>query len=313
MALSDSPPRTALLLSTFNGARYLRAQLDSLLIQTHTAWRLIWRDDGSSDETVAIMAAFAAALGPERCHCLAGSGQHLGPTASFMALLREAADDPAIDTVGFVDQDDVWLPEKLARGVAVLSSAVPDRPVLYCARQVLVDAGLRRLGLSGPLAQWPGFPASLTQNIATGCTVMLNRAALRLLARSAPAAASLHDWWCYLLVTASGGDIEQDAEPVILYRQHGDNLVGAPPSVTRRAMAAVRRGPAVFMGVLRQHVAALAAQPDLLSAEAQRDVARLDAALRGGWPARLTVLRLPGLHRQSRLETLVFRLWFLIG
>jgi hypothetical protein len=313
MAPLDTSPRIALLLSTFNGARFLAAQLDSLLAQTHAQWRLIWRDDGSSDETVALMQAFAAALGPDRCQCLADSGQHLGATASFMALLRGAAADAANHAAAFVDQDDVWLPEKLARGLAALERTAADRPMLYCARQVLVDAELRRIGLSGPPARRPGFPASLTQNLATGCTVMLNRAALRLLARSTPSPASLHDWWCYLLVTAAGGAIVQDDEPVLLYRQHGNNLVGAPPSTTRRAVAALWRGPTVFMGVLRQHVAALAAQPDLLSAAARADIARLDAALQHGWRARLAALRLPGLRRQNWPETLLFRLWFLIG
>lgn len=313
MAPIAAPPRIALLLSTFNGARYLRAQLDSLLAQTHAEWRLIWRDDGSSDGTAAVMQAFAAEMEPGRCQCLAGSGRHLGVAASFMALLRQAAEDPANDAVAFVDQDDVWLPEKLARGAAALDRAASDRPVLYCARQILVDAELCRIGVSEPPARRPGFPASLTQNVATGCTVVLNRTALDLVARSAPSAASLHDWWCYLLVTASGGTIIQDAEPVLLYRQHGSNMVGAPPSLTRRAIAALRRGPTVFMAVLRQNVAALAAQPELLSSAAQADAVRLDAALRGGWVARLAVLRLPGLHRQAWPETLLFRIWFLLG
>jgi hypothetical protein len=149
--------------------------------------------------------------------------------------------------------------------------------------------------------------------VATGCTVMLNLAATRLVASSRPAAASLHDWWCYLLVAGSGGGIVQDDEPVLLYRQHSENLVGAPLSLARRAVAALQRGPAVFMGVLRQNVTALAAQPELLSAAARADVARLDAALRGGWSARLAALRLPGLHRQNWPETLLFRLWFLVG
>jgi glycosyltransferase involved in cell wall biosynthesis len=313
MALAPALPRITLLLSTFNGERFLRAQLDSLLAQSLAEWRLLWRDDGSTDGSVAIMREFAAGLGAARCRHIAEPAGHLGAAGSFMALLRAAAADDGTEAVAFVDHDDVWLPQKLARGAAALAEAADDRPILYCARHVLVDAELRRIGLGAPPARRPGFPAALTQNIATGCTVMLNRAATRLIAASRPSPAAQHDWWCYLLVAGSGGAIVQDAEPVLLYRQHGANLVGAPPSLARRAIAALRRGPGVFMAVLRQNVAALAAQPELLSLAARADVARLDAALRRGWLARLAALRMPGLYRQTRLETLVFRLWFLIG
>ena len=94
-----------------------------------------------------------------------------------------------------------------------------------------MDARLQRLGISGPLSRPAGFPASLTQNVATGCTVMLNRAAARLVAASRPSTGTLHDWWAYLLVTAAGGRLIQDEEPVVLYRQHAQNLVGAPASM----------------------------------------------------------------------------------
>ncbi|MBN8891622.1 MAG: hypothetical protein BGP12_08570 [Rhodospirillales bacterium 70-18] len=314
MAPHHAQPCIAILLSTFNGAAYLHAQLESLLAQSHTNWLLFWRDDGSTDGSVDIMRAFAGRLGEGRCLCVAQSGGHMGPTASFMALLGEAAmRADRLDAVAFADQDDVWLPEKLARGTAVLLGADPASPALYCARQVLVDAELRRIGLSGPPGRQPGFPASLTQNVATGCTVMLNRAALLLVARSTPSSASLHDWWCYLLVTAAGGRFVQDDEPVVLYRQHAHNFVGAPPSMLRRAVAALRRGPGVFMSVLRQNVAALAAQPELLSEPARAEVLMIHQALQRGPLARLAALRLPGLHRQTWTETLLFRLWFLVG
>lgn len=314
MSPKPAEPRIAILLSTYNGARFLQAQLDSLLAQSHANWVLYWRDDGSTDRSVAILEHFGAELGPQRCHRLGPEGGHLGPSASFMALLNALArSDPAVDAVAFADQDDVWLPEKLARGAAALAEADAAIPTLYCARQVLVDAELNRIALSGLPARPPGFPASLTQNVATGCTVMLNRAAMRLVASSTPSTASLHDWWCYLLVTAAGGRFLQDDEPVVLYRQHPGNFVGAPPSMLRRASAALRRGPALFMSVLRQNVAALAAQPELLSPAARRDVLRIQRALQGGPLARLGVMFLPGLHRQTWPETLLFRLWFLVG
>jgi glycosyltransferase involved in cell wall biosynthesis len=307
-------PRVAILLATYNGAPWLREQLDSLLRQTHDNWVLYWRDDGSGDGTIAVLQEFGQRAGQGRCVRLAEPPGHLGATGNFLALLRSVSDTLAErDVVAFADQDDVWLPHKLERGVAALRSAPRDEPILYCARQILVDKDLQSLGTSNPLARPTGFPAALTQNVATGCTVMLNRPAARLVAASRPSTGTLHDWWAYLLVTAAGGRLIQDAEPVVLYRQHAANLVGAPASMGRRAVAALKRGPGVFMTVLRQHVAALLDQPELLSERARADVATLDRALSSGWRHRFAALRLPGLYRQTWPETLLFRCWFLIG
>ncbi len=303
------PCRIAVLLSTFNGARYLPEQLNSLLSQTEPEWQLCWRDDGSTDETVALLQAFAAVLGRERCSSI-DTGERRGITASFMQLLRAA---PPATYVAFADQDDVWLPEKLARGAARLAEIPADLPSLYCARQILVDEDLRELRLSSPVLRAPVFPAALTQNIATGCTVMLNQAAVRLIAGSQPPLGSLHDWWCYLVVSAWGGRILVDEVPTVLYRQHRTNAVGAPSSMTRRAFAAVQRGPDVFMQLFRNHVQALQAQPGLLSPEALHELRVIAEALHGGPVRRLRALLLTGLKRQSWQETALFRLWFLLG
>jgi Glycosyl transferase family 2 len=304
----------SVLLSTYNGARFLREHLASLLDQEHGGWTLYWRDDGSQDDTLAIMGEFAGRLAPRRCVHVENPSRHLGATASFLALLEAVT--PTLgeaDVVAFADQDDIWLPRKLGMGVATLAREAPDTPALYCARQFLVDAGLRPLGLSDLLARSTEFPAALAQNVATGCTVMMNRRAAALVAASHPGPVMLHDWWCYLLVTAAGGRVLHETEPVVLYRQHGGNLVGAPPSMLRRAAAACRRGPGAFMAVLRQHIAALQAHRHLLSPTAQGEVALIDRALRGGPLARLRAAFLPGLHRQSWLQTAVFRAWFLFG
>ena len=136
----------AIVLSTFEGERFLTPQLHSLLSQTHRDWVLYWRDDGSHDRTRSLMRAFLSRLGAGRSVILDDNAQ-LGTTESFMRLLRRAYADGS-PVLAFADQDDVWLPEKLARGVAALDAVPPEVPALYFARQVLVDAGLRRIALS---------------------------------------------------------------------------------------------------------------------------------------------------------------------
>ena len=303
--------RAIILLATFNGGPFLREQLASIAAQSHADWRLIWRDDGSADETVAILGAFAARQPAGRVTRLAEPAGRLGAAASFLALLRHAA--PMLgpdDIIAFADQDDVWLPFKLARTLAALGGG---DPAIYAARLVLVDAKLHRLGESAMPVPPMGFPASLTQNLAVGCTVALNRAAACLVAESVAPTACQHDWWAYLLVTAAGGALIADAEPVVLYRQHTRNAVGAPRNVARRALAALRRGPRTFMDLMRANVAALDAQRAVLTPQARATLDEIRAGLDGGRLARLRLLRIPDLRRQTRKEQLLFHLWVLLG
>ena len=306
--MTHLPARVAILLSTFNGARFLQAQLDSFRAQTEPNWLLLWRDDGSTDDTVALLDAFTHDIGADRCRRVDVPGR-LGVAGSFYALL--AAAQPLGLPIAFSDQDDVWLPEKLTRALAALD-ALPS-PALYCSRQILVDDGLVPIGPSAPFYRPPSFAAALTQNIATGCTLVLDPAAAALVTASTPPNGSLHDWWSYLLVTGAGGGVRADPEPTMLYRQHAANLVGAPNSRRRRAAAALRRGPDAYLAMLRANIAALQAAADTLTPDNRRTVACLDHALQAGFLARLRALLIPGLYRQTPLETALFRLWFLRG
>ncbi len=307
----DAPPRIAILLSTYQGARFLAEQLESLRAQSHRDWVLYWRDDGSSDMTVELMRAFRAAMGDDRVVTLDATSR-LGAAGSFMCLLRRAyADGHAM--AAFADQDDVWLAEKLARAAAALSAEPDDAPALYFTRQILVDDQLRRIGVSPRVRRPPGFPACLTQNLATGCTMVMNRPAMARLADTTPPAGVLHDWWCYIVIAASGGHLLADPEPAVLYRQHASNAVGARANPWRRAVAALRRGRGAYIGTLRASVAALLARPDLTTVQAHRQVLCIAKGLDLGIAQRLRALCLPGFRRQGLAETMLFRVWFLLG
>ncbi len=308
---ADETLPVAVLLSTFEGARFLPQQLESILQQSYPRWTLLWRDDGSVDATSSVMRAFGQQAGEGRSRMAAGEAGHLGIAGSFLVLLRQVPRDAI---AAFADQDDIWLPEKLRRGVEALAGVTPGEPALYFARQQLVDQDLAPLGLSPYRGSPAAFPAALTQNVATGCTMMLNPAAVALVSASDPPPGTLHDWWSYLVVSAAGGRLIADPEPVVLYRQHHRNAVGAPHSTIWRGLRALRRGPDAFMQQFRRHTAGLAAYRHALSPGAVRDLDLLERALAGGLTARLDALRrVRFLVRQTRLETLLFRLWFLTG
>lgn len=306
--------RVAILLSTYNGERFLAAQLESLLAQTFEEWTLYWRDDGSADNSIALVEEFSRTAGQGRCVRVQLSDAHLQARGSYLALLGAVHErlGPA-DLVAFADQDDIWLPEKLRRGVDALRAHGHDAPAMYCARQWLVDEELRPIGISHPVRRPTGFPAALTQNVTTGCTVLLNRRAVGLVAASQPPAATMHDWWCYIIVTGAGGRLLADDTPTVQYRQHGRNMIGSHHTLRRRAVAAFQRGRHIYMAVMRQHVAALQAQPHLLAPSARATVASIHRALNGSIARRFTVLFTPGLRRQTLPEMAGFWAWFLAG
>lgn len=307
-----APADVTVLLSTFNGSRYLSDQLASFDRQTLTGWRLLWRDDGSSDDTVDLMARFASDQPSGRVVQAAGSGAHLGVFDSFMALLAQAADARA---VALADQDDVWLPGKLTDALNALAGVDSDQPALYCTGLTVVDEDLRPVGESLPLRHGPGFPGALLQNIASGCTMVLNRAAVRAVLKATRPYHSVHDWWIYLLIAAIGGRILFDPKPSMLYRQHGANAIGASwsRSVIRRVAGTVRRGAEPYNAMLQQHLDALIRNETLLSPRAADGTHRIKASFEGKWWRRVGLLLMPGFRRQTPIQTVVLALWLLRG
>jgi len=267
---------------------------------------LHWRDDGSTDDTVQIMRDFAEKIGPERCVESPCSGPHLGASPSFLRLLVENLGAVA---VAFSDQDDVWLPEKLSCAMAALSGA-GETPALYCARQYLVDEELRGARLSALHDKAPGFPACLTQNIANGNTLVMNAAAAALVATAGYPEDTVHDWWSYIVVSACAGLIFFDERPQVLYRLHKDNLIGREQPLFRRALAAIKRGPRVYMTMMQRHTDMLAGQAGRLPPEAWEDLRLVRGALQGRLSERFMALRCPRFRRRTAMENLLFSWWF---
>lgn len=211
------PVRVVVLMSTYNGERFIEAQVRSILEQLPQDGRLLVRDDGSRDRTVELIGSF----GDSRIKVICG--ENLGFAKSFLTLVQQAPPDAAM--VLFSDQDDVWLPHKIERAWTHLK-AVPCGPALYCSAQMLVDEMLTPLQPTHPWPRPPSFIGALAENIVTGCTAALNPEAMQLLREGGvPEQVHFHDWWMYLVVVSLGTVIVDD-EPTLLYRQHGGNLIG---------------------------------------------------------------------------------------
>ncbi|MBR6113873.1 MAG: glycosyltransferase [Oscillospiraceae bacterium] len=212
-----------MLLSTWNGERYLGELLESVYAQRGVHVRLWARDDGSADGTREILRREAAA---GRLDWYAGD--NLGPAGSFLELMRTA---PHSRWYAFCDQDDVWLPDKLERALGFLRGTDGDRPALYCGAPILTDASLRPLpDVPRAREQITTFGAALIAGNASGCTMVFNRRLLALVSASTPAYVTMHDDWVHKVCLLFGGEFFFDENVPLLYRQHGGNCVGTPSS-----------------------------------------------------------------------------------
>ncbi|MEO1493922.1 MAG: glycosyltransferase [Pseudomonadota bacterium] len=284
-----------------DGDAHLPAQLQSLADQTDGDWQLLVSDDSAGTASRQVLDGFAASA-PSPVQVMAGPRQ--GFAANYLHLIRCAA--PGL--VAFADQDDVWMPDKLARARAALAALPQDRPALYCARVQPWD-GTRSFVPQPPLSRAPGFANALIENVATGNTVMLNAAAGALAREMADRVGTVfaHDWWLYQLVTGVGGTvIHDDGPPVVLYRQHGGNAIGAG----RGWAAQVTRKRAVLRGALAARLglnaAALHAARDRLTADNAALLDAFEAARARRGPARLRALARLGLYRQRLTGTAGF-------
>ena len=218
-------PQVAVLLSTYNGANYLPELISSLRRQT-VDFLLIWRDDGSSDDSKQIVRNSHLTSLIECEH--AAAGHNVGPAASFGALAEQAMKTPA-DFFCFCDQDDIWDPGKLQRMLQYASSSPPgpklwhhDLVVVGAAGEIIHPSFWRYMALE---TRYYRIEDLVSRNVVTGCAMMLNRA---LLQRSlpVPAEAIMHDWW-FALIAVAAGDIETVEDCLVEYRQHESNAIGA--------------------------------------------------------------------------------------
>ena len=248
--------RIEILLATYNGAAFLNQQLVSIKSQTHRNWRLIVRDDGSTDKTPEIIEAFHARH-PDKVVVLRDEDGNLGLVRNFSRLMEHAG----AGYVAFCDQDDVWKPEKLELSLqkmrALEAEHGSEKPLLVFSDLAVVDQNLKVIRIS--FWKYQGLRPErcnalgrlLFQNVVTGCTALMNRT---LVERSVPlpAEALVHDWWV-ALVAAAFGFAGHLPEPTVLYRQHGENILGARPLRLTALPHLLRQ----FLGAYQRHRASV--------------------------------------------------------
>lgn len=294
--IEPDAPRTAVLLSVYNGERFLLPQIQSLKNQTVAPIDLWISDDGSSDGSDKILTETERLWDKGTCRRLAGPRD--GFAANFRALL--ANPDIEADYIAFCDQDDLWDEDKLAAAIAWLAAEDPKTPSLYCTRTRLIAEDGSLLGYSPLFPRTPTFQNAILQSIAGGNTMVMNKAAHELMREASRRSDFVsHDWWCYMMVTGAGGRVHYSPEARIGYRQHGRNLVGANsswPARLRRVTFLTKGG---FQDWNAHNLAGLRACWDLLTPDARNVIERIEQARSGALPKRLSALWKSGAYRQT--------------
>lgn len=229
-------PKVNVLMSTYNGEKFIREQIDSILKQKDVDVQLLIRDDGSMDHTIEIINEYAKRFP----NVYAYMGENLGVGKSFMELLKNA---PKAEYYAFADQDDVWLEDKLSRAVGIIQKTEKSdlakranemdlKPVLYGSNQKCVDENLKFLNYRYKRSPRGDMFQAISQNKVSGCTMVMNQALREELLKEShyPTDKTLdlriHDTWC-MIVSNIVGEFVWDKESRILYRQHKNNVVGA--------------------------------------------------------------------------------------
>lgn len=298
-----------ILLSTYNGQDFLAEQIQSIQQQTFQDWRLLIRDDGSSDATMELIQQFVTSdpriswLNPE-------DQTNYGVIASFYTLVKAEE----ADYYFFSDQDDVWLPEKLEKTLAQAQHYPKDKPLLVYTDLTVVDQNLQTIYPSMIATQShhanTELVQELTENTVTGGTMMINRALADLWQTTDNLL--MHDWYLALLASAFGHLAYLD-EPTQLYRQHDNNVLGAR-TWTKRMANWLKPNQLVskywwLITSSQKQASHLLALP--LSQEKRELVEAFVGLLNQPLLGRLKTLKTYGFRKNRAFHSLVF--WTLIG
>ena len=289
--------QVAILMCTKDGAAFLEQQLKSIADQTHTNWILFVSDDGSTDKTLEILKHFAETHDQATTF---RSGPGKGVCANFLSLAIGLNIDA--DYFAFSDQDDIWHEDKLRRALTWLATVPADAPGLYCGRTELMSIDKRSYGFSPLFTRPPAFRNALVQSLGGGNTMVFNRATKKLLELAGTYDVVLHDWWLYQLVSAAGGRVHYDPQPMLKYRQHPDNVIGSNLGWRARLVRLRMMLNGRFRDWNATNIAALRRLPAQLIRPGNREVLELFAKARSAsLLKRLDYLRQSGVYRQTLL------------
>ena len=216
-----------ILLATYNSGLYIKEQIDSILAQTYSDWKLVVRDDLSTDNTIEIIRDYVNRY-PDKILMLDNRGESKRAYLNFVELLKNVESEYYM----FCDHDDVWLPDKIELSIKRMKEVEkPDTPVVVHTDMRVVDQNLNIINesfwkYSRLLPDHVTFKELALCSSVNGCTMLFNHKA-REVALPHVAHATMHDMLVAQSTAANSGIVSAVKVSTVLYRQHVDNVVGA--------------------------------------------------------------------------------------
>lgn len=211
--VSMDKKRVQIVMSTYNGEKYLKEQIDSILNQIDVDVKLFIRDDGSNDSSFSIASNYR--------NVEVKKGENIGFVKSFLTALDKCGES---DYYAFSDQDDVWLNDKIISAIRLLEKENDSIPLLYCSTLQRVDENLNKLNIQNYTGLKLDLPSVLSRGRLAGCTFVFNKRLKDLVRGSSELDMhASHDSWILLGCIACGGKVIFDETPHILFRRYGTN------------------------------------------------------------------------------------------
>jgi len=235
----------AVLLSSYNGEKYISEQINSILNQENVTLDLYIRDDGSSDRTPDLLETY------KESNIFIQKEKNIGVTNSFLYLLENVNE---YDYYAFSDQDDVWDKDKLFVAINYLADS-ELKPALYFSTTRVVDQNLNVIEQSSSVIDDFAYDPirAVLGNNCTGCTMVLNRQLRDRVVMYHPQDIIMHDHWIYALCIMLGGDVYYDKTPHISYRQHASNELGNKVSLKKRIInSSIKKGKCIRSNIACQ-------------------------------------------------------------
>lgn len=209
--------KVQVLMSTYNGEKYLKGQIDSILSQEDVEVNLLIRDDGSTDKTISILENITKQNENVRYYI----GENIGSAKSFMDLVNQSKE---ADYYAFADQDDIWNSKKIISAIEKIEND-RNKPSLYISALEVVDEKLSTIEIKKVSGNFC-FEGEIAKNFATGCTMVFNKKLCDIIKIYSPSYIIMHDSWITRVCYAIGGNVFIDENTYIKYRQHENNVVG---------------------------------------------------------------------------------------
>ena len=207
--------KVAILMSTYNGEKYIKEQIESLLSQTYRNIEIYIRDDGSKDNTIKIIENYKE----KNNNIILKEGKNIGFINSFFELLKACND---ADYYAYCDQDDIWMEDKIERAVKFLEKTDENKPALYFSNSDYYDSDMNFLATAEKNKIY-NFRNSLVECVTQGMTMVINNKTRQTIIENKPETCLFHDWWTYMICSGFG-QIVYDDKSLVKYRRHNKSV-----------------------------------------------------------------------------------------